>query len=310
MKPPTFLVLGAAKCGTTTLCHALGRHPEVFVSDPKEPVFFEREYERGLEYYRSRYFRDWSGEKAAGEGRVYHLYLPFVARRIRETAPEARLVAILRDPVERTHSHWWHRRTRGNERRSFGAMVEEELARLDADETFPLRESAELWRENFFPEAPIHADLRQVPIVELGHYAEQLRRYFDLFPARQLRVLFFEEFIREQERQVRKLWEFLGVDPGAAVPGPGAKNPAEGEIKSALAFRLEKLSWSLGLIRWIPKPVRTAVRRLLSRSAERPAMSGRVRRRLEDHFEEPNRDLARLLGRELPGWGEPARAGR
>jgi hypothetical protein len=74
---PTFLLLGAAKCGTTSLAYYLSQHPDVCFSDPKEPIFFEAEYEKGLDHYWQKYFQAWSGERAIGEGRPWNLYLPF-----------------------------------------------------------------------------------------------------------------------------------------------------------------------------------------------------------------------------------------
>ena len=96
---PDFFILGAAKAGTTSLFELLKLHPDVFMSSPKEPFFFEYEYEKGLGFYSRTYFRGWNGQKRIGEARVSHLLLPFVPGRIRASRPEARLIAILRDPV-------------------------------------------------------------------------------------------------------------------------------------------------------------------------------------------------------------------
>ena len=105
---PNFLIIGAPKCGTTALYYALKRHPQIHLSTPKEPFFFEEEFDRGTEYYWRTYFADgWQGQPLVGEARNAHLFVPYVTRRIYETVPHARLIASLRNPVERAFSHWW-----------------------------------------------------------------------------------------------------------------------------------------------------------------------------------------------------------
>src|SRR5437016_1099947 len=89
---PSIFLLGAAKCGTTTLSTLLEGLPDVCFSVSKEPWFFEVEYEQGLDYYRRRYFRHWCGESLLAEGRHRNLYLPWVPQRIHTTNPHAKLI--------------------------------------------------------------------------------------------------------------------------------------------------------------------------------------------------------------------------
>src|SRR5687768_11767835 len=91
---PNFLILGAARSGTTTLHEYLPLHPDVYMSMPKEPLFFEAEYRRGLDYYWRTYFRGWRGQQLVGEARVANLLLPFVVDRIAESVPDAKLIVI------------------------------------------------------------------------------------------------------------------------------------------------------------------------------------------------------------------------
>lgn len=302
MRRPTFLVLGAAKCGTTSLCALLEQHPDVFLSEPKEPLFFELEYDRGPGYYWDRYFSGWDGQAAAGEGRVYNLFLPYVAPRIRETVPDARLIVILRDPVKRAHSHWWHRRSRGYERRSFAELVRDELERLERGERFPLKRSEAAWRSNFFPKQPLTAGLREVPVLEIGHYAEQVRRYLELFPAPQLKVVLLGELGTDPEGIAASLWEFLGLEAWEGELDTRPRNTAEETVKTRLGFAVERLAWLLDLRDRIPKPVRRRIRLLLSRrTGEPPAIDSAVESRLREHYRRPNAELRDLLGHD-PGW--------
>ena len=142
--PSNFFILGAARSGTTSLYQYLARHPDVLMSTPKEPVFFEAEYENGLAYYRDRYFKGWNGEPALGEARPANLLLSYVAPRIRESFPDAKLVAILRNPVDRAYSHWWVKYCDGIEKRAFVAAVEENLARIASGVRFEGQEGERL----------------------------------------------------------------------------------------------------------------------------------------------------------------------
>lgn len=303
---PTFFVLGAAKSGTTALCDAVARHPDVLFSAPKEPVFFEREYERGLDYYWQEYFSHWSGERAIGEGRVYNLYLAFVPERIRAAYPDARLLAILRNPVDRAYSHWWHRVARGYERRSFEEAVEDELRELEDGREFGPARDPEAWQGNFFPGTRgVHADVREVRYLEMGHYAEQLDRYRAAFDPSRIHVLRFEDFVRDPKLRLREVWRFLGVDPNAAEPRLRSKNTASESVKSRPAFLLERLAWRLGLDRLVPKGWRTKIRRVLSRSRpDRPPMSSSTRATLERHFRPHNHALGTLVDWESDRWSE------
>lgn len=103
---PSFFILGAAKCGTTSLHAYLGQHPDVCVSDPKEPFFFEAEFDRGATYYFNRYFSHWAGERIVGEARHRNLYMPYIPERILRFNPRARLIICVRNPTERAISHW------------------------------------------------------------------------------------------------------------------------------------------------------------------------------------------------------------
>ena len=131
MRWPTFLIIGAGRSGTTSLYHYLGQHPDIFMSPVKEPGFFAYEDETrpligaygeaelpGYSTRREDYealFADVSVETAAGEASVDYLYLPRAARRIRRHVPQARLIAILRQPADRSHSQFWARVASGRE---------------------------------------------------------------------------------------------------------------------------------------------------------------------------------------------------
>jgi len=192
---PNFLVLGAAKAGTTSLCHYLAQHPDVFIPEVKEPIFFDAEYERGLDYYWKKYFSRWSGQPAVGEGRVFNLYLPFVPPRIRESIPDAKLIAVLRNPVERAYSHWWHRFSYRDEILPFHEAIRENLSRIARGILFEGGNGARLWRDGLVHPHAMATTHRVY--LDAGLYARQIRRYLDLFPASQLKVMFYEDLVSD-----------------------------------------------------------------------------------------------------------------
>ncbi len=130
MNSPNFFILGAARYGTTSLYRYMQRHPDVFMSSPKEPKFFEAEWDRGADYYWRRYFSGWGGEPVVGEARPANLFLPYVPERVHRLAPDAKLVVILRDPVQRAYSQWRLARLDGLDPAGFAEAIEDNLASL------------------------------------------------------------------------------------------------------------------------------------------------------------------------------------
>lgn len=310
MQRPTFFVLGAPKCGTTSLCDYLSQHPDVFIPRSKEPVFFESQYERGLDYYWERYFGGWSGESAVGDGRTYHLFLPFVARRIRESVPAARLIAILRDPVARAHSHWWHRFVYHNESLPFEDAV---AANLDSYRAGALRfddpDGPRRWRESLLH--PTALSSRHRLYLEVGLYARQLEAYRALFPADQLAVVLYDDLCRDPRGVVAGLWRFLGVEDRVELQSLEPRNRAPTRMRRRWVARLDRIAGSVA--RRLPAPLREGARRMLpghrrvaelipGREVTRPPIPPDTRERLREFYREPNRELARLLGRDLSGW--------
>jgi hypothetical protein len=301
---PSFLLLGAAKCGTTSLAHYLSQHPDVFFSEPKEPIFFEAEYEKGLAHYWQTYFRAWRGERAVGEGRVWNLYLPFVAPRIREALPDARLIALLRDPVERVHSHWWHRYSRGQEPLGFAAALAADRARIERGEGFAGQEGARCWRAGLYRESP---STGHRVLLDLGFYAEQIERYRALFPAARLEVVFHEDLAADQPGVMRRLFGFLGVDPSVTVTDASPQNVRAERVRSPTARRALFAARALGLRRLVPRRLRGLQHALLERPEQRPALDPGLRRELVAYYEPHNARLERLLGRDLSSWRSPSR---
>lgn len=179
MKLPDFLVIGAEKSGTTWLKHVLREHPEIFVPSEKELHFFDRDenFDSGLEWY-SAFF---SKSDKIHRGEITPAYLASaekVAPRIATQFPFMRLIAIIRNPVERAWSNYQMNKADG---------------KVDID----------------FSEC-IGANH---PIITKGHYAEQLSVYFDHFPKDQMLILNYDDLDRPAEL-IRRVFRFLMVDEG------------------------------------------------------------------------------------------------
>ncbi len=203
---PNFLIIGAAKSGTTSLFRYLGQHPEVFASRVKEPGFFAFEGQqvefRGpgdasrnrsavtcLREYQ-KLFESAGAAQARGEASVVYLYDGQAAGRIRQYVPQMRLIVMLRNPIERAFSNYLHLVRDGRE--PFNSFA----TALDAEEQRIADRWQYLWHYR-----------------RLGCYAEQLQRYYDLFPADQIAVFTHDEFCRQPQQVLERIFRFLDVDP-------------------------------------------------------------------------------------------------
>ncbi|MGH9243699.1 MAG: sulfotransferase family protein [Acidimicrobiales bacterium] len=268
---PTFVVIGAQKSGTTSLIHHLGEHPDVFALK-REVHFFDRHLDRGAEWYRQR-FAAAGHERAIGEGTPEYMYVDGVAPRLAALLPDARLIAILRNPVDRAYSQYWHNRTRGHEPLDFESALAAEPERLRA------------------------ADARQrarYAYVDRGRYLGQLERICDQFPRSALEIVLFEDLCRAPVPVVQSLYRFLDVDHQVVPNGVGRKrNPF-------IVYRSQRLREPIS---GLPFPLQRLAFRLNTKRTTYPAMPNDLREELHDGFAPDNAALARWLGRDLSAWG-------
>lgn len=220
------LLLGAAKCGTTFLSGLLNQHPRLCMSDPKEPFFFEAQYEKGVQFYLEHYFSNAQPNQYTGDARHRNLLLPYVPRRIAKVVDNPKFVVVLRNPLERTFSHWWHWKTRGVETRSFQEVVH---MGLQGNEFYGLS-TDEL--EQSYPDALQMNGYSQgysrfEAYVASSRYANQLERYLALFGKERILIVFHEDLIQDPASEVHRIWDFLGLDTYEKVNlKPTSKNPA------------------------------------------------------------------------------------
>lgn len=208
---PGFIMIGAQRCGTTSLFRALMDHPQVVAPTFHKGInYFDLNYYRGIRWYEghfpvveiARLRAARYGPPLAFEASGYYLYHPFALERLTRDLPGVKLVAMLRDPVERAYSAYKHESARGFEHESFERALESEDDRL-AGEIDRMRD--DLTYESF---SHRHHSYRH-----RGHYAEQLERAFALIPRSQVHVIDSAEFFSQPAEEYARLIEFLGLRP-------------------------------------------------------------------------------------------------
>jgi hypothetical protein len=224
---PDFLVIGAQKAGTTALYAYLRWHPGIAGPSWKEVSFFDRHWWRGEAWYRGQ-FPLRAGERLVGEASPSYLFHPLAPERARSLVPGAKLVALLRDPVDRAYSQYQHEVALGREPLSFeDALAAEderlvgEVERLIAD---PRAFSRAWWDYTY---------------TARGRYAEQLERWLEAFPSEQLLVVRTEDLGERPAETYASILAFLGAEPHELPDYPRVFDrdyePMRAETRAALA---------------------------------------------------------------------------
>ncbi len=292
MTMPNFLIIGAMKSGTTALYYYLEQHPEVYMSPVKEPNFFcsrEQENAAGAVTHIGAYqnlFRGVSGEKAIGEASHCYLYEPRAPTEIRRYAPEAKLIAILRNPIDRAYSHFLHMVRNGTE---------------------PLGDFAQALREE---EAGTYKERTLQDYIGRGLYYNQLKRYFGTFDRDQVRVYLYEDLSDAPTGTVQDAFRFLEVDD-SFVPDVSLRRNVSGYPKyktlDRLLRRQSRVKHALKL--YLPARLRWRLSRAFDDLKSRnlvgpPSIQPEVRRQLIEVYREDVLHLQELLHRDLSGWLE------
>jgi Sulfotransferase domain len=220
---PTFLIIGAQRAGTTSLFRYLLAHPDVAgpsggdsaVWWVKETHFFDEKYAKGVDWYRSffpleatrRRRRKRGHDLQAGEATPYYMFHPAVPARAAATLPDVRLIALLRDPVERAYSHYQMMSRTGREKLSFEEALAAEPERLEGVEEALMGET-----ETLLPSGHrAHHQHRHRAYFARGLYADQLGRWLEHFELEQLLVVPTEDLLARPSETYGEVLEFLGL---------------------------------------------------------------------------------------------------
>ena len=216
---PDFLIIGAQKGGTTFLYNILRRHPYFEAAVKKEIHFFDSpRFDRGVDWYRT-YFpqrQQRNGHRVVtGEASPYYLFYPRAAKRVADTIPQARLIALLRNPVDRAYSDYQHTFRQGNESLSFNEALDLEEERLRGEKEKILAD--ESYRS---------VNYRRYSYLARGIYVDQLKEWHKYFDPEQLLILKSEDFFDHPSKTLEIVVRFLGL-PEWDVEIAGGRNEGD-----------------------------------------------------------------------------------
>ena len=264
-----FIIIGAAKSATTWLQTQLQSDPAVYMPDP-ELHYFSREYSRGQDWYLS-HFSDEGLGRTIGEKSNSYLYVPEAAARLHRDLPQVKLIAQLRNPVERAYSSYCMLFRRGE----VGADI---ASYLDPSRS-----------EN-------------MQILGSGNFASHLQPFIDLFGRERLLILFFEGVAEAPETQMSRVRAHLGLPPRALA------EEGHGKVKDKTAPLVpvglrKRLAWMKPVVR----PLRgtapfEAARGLIARKTEYPQLTDDLRKRLNEYYGPSIETLEQISGQSLSRW--------
>ncbi len=271
---PTFLFIGADRCGSKSLHNIFRQHPECYVPPIADPYFFDKNYYRGMDWYLELFAAAPSTARAIGEFSHDYIHSADAARRIAADLPGIKLLASLRHPVERTFS-------------SYASAVSAGVIRL-----------------------PFADALEEVPmLVDNSLYADRLRVYFDLFPRQQIKVLFFDDLEADPREFASQAFEFLNlpvveeIDYGQKMSALSKSRwPLAGALTKLGANTLRRFGWVelLGHLKSSPR-----FRALFYKPytlSEKPRIEANTCARLNEIFSQQIDALEDMLGRDLSAW--------
>lgn len=296
MALPNFIVIGAAKSGTTAMYWYLAEHPQVFMSPVKETNWFAYgvDDEGALAYGDPRIhrfpvksaaayeklFAATGKARAVGEASPIYLECPQSAARIHTCMPDVRIICGLRNPVERAFSDY--------------------LMYL-RDNGRPFIAERELRTDSAWAQPDSHW-------MRVGRYHAALARYYAAFPRENIHIFLFDDLRRDLPRVVRETYRFLGVDP-AFLPDLATPYNPGGVPENMLlerVFRHTAIA-RVAIERWLPKSVFDRLRRLRAANLQKPPpLPEALRLELMEHFRDDIARTSALIGRDLGHWLVPA----
>lgn len=293
---PNLFLVGAPKCGTSSLAYWLGQHPMIFAPIEKEPGYFGSDLIfSGARTSVSRYaehYLEWESERYALDATPSYFVSEMASREIYSVRPDARIVVILRNPVDAIHSNFHHARYRLTE--SLETLEEA----LDAEP-----------RRRLQCEVPNFGVLQSTFYTEIYRYRRNITRYLEAFGGERVHVLLLDDFRSTPRRMLSRLFEVLGVDPGHAHQIDLAVKNESGRARfravSRLAIHPPKWAGQIASPFMPPKSrqrIRLWLRSLNTRPEKNPPLLLETRRRLTTEFRPEIEWLADYLDRDLSHW--------
>ena len=275
---PNLFIIGAMKSGTTSLHEYLNKHPEIFMSDIKEPGYFAEcvnYYPKDYEWYMSL-FSGVTDEIIVGESSTHYTKLPFcdgVVQKLWEYNPNARLIYIMRHPVKRAISHYWHGVKYGDEHRDI-----------------------------------LTAIIKNHEYIAFSDYAYQLQPYIERFGNEKILTLTFEELISNPKITLKYVFDWLGVSSKYSIDNIQHKYNALPEsfkkVKGlGVLYKFRKTTFWNAVAPLVPKNIKSAAAKLTQEDTTRSLeKEEEVTKILEDIFIEKVKNLQTLLNKRFDEW--------
>ncbi|PWW81195.1 hypothetical protein CR164_11690 [Prosthecochloris marina] len=183
---PNFIVVGAAKSGTTSLYQYLKQHNDIYMSFRKEIMFFDLNYYKGLEYY-AKYFKGYNGEKAIGDISPSYMCDSNVPRRIAKILPKTKIIFLLRNPIDRIYSHYWD-------------LVCWKIIKSDFRDA--IHQSA-IWKKSY--------GYLEYDILEMGLYYKYINKYREYYSDDDIGVFLYDDMCEDVYAFMDKIFDFLNI---------------------------------------------------------------------------------------------------
>lgn len=294
MKIPNFFIVGAPKCGTTAMNNYLNQHPDVYMAH-KELHYFGNDLQvknRISEQEYLQHFQNATNEKIIGEASVWYLFSVTTAKEIKDFSPDAKVLIMLRNPVDVLYSLHSQHLYDGNE-----DVIDFQSALALDDER---KAGRNLAKSVDFLKVPFYKDSVL--------FSNQVQRYLDVFGRQNVHIILYEDFAKETEKTVQGVFKFLGIDTQAPIKY-NLVNPNK-KIKSFYLHRLMKHPpRAVKKIVRIVMPVRRMRHIIMSflfkrniTEKKREEMNPEIRSSLKQFFTNDVRSLGGLINRDLSAW--------
>lgn len=292
---PNFFIIGAQRSGTTSLSQYLSDHPKVLFSKPKEPHYFADDFPgirivNSLEKYLLLFQKRAGDEIALGEGSTGYLYSSTAIKNIYAFKPNAKIIVLLRNPIDLIYSVHSHLFYHGHE------------SEPNFEKAWLLQERRKNGKN--LPNDPrFHAFLQYKRLGKIGF---QIQRLLNIVPPKQIKIFLFEEFISQTNQIYEETLNFLGVPFDGKIEFPVINQNRIHIFSSIFRIYRESVPWSLRCIvrKFIQKHNlrKLRIQRLFSRSTKRFPLDQNFRYELIEYFEEDIKNLSWLINRDLNHW--------
>lgn len=294
---PNFFIVGAPKCATSALYNYLRCHPDIFMSESKELNYFASDltsphFLNNKQVYLS-HFENAEGYKKIGEASVWYLYSKVAAKEIYEMVPDAKIIAMIRNPVEMIYSYHGQRLFNGTEdimdfEKAIEAIPDRKLGKRLPNDPFPI--------EGLY-------------YLDLAKYSEQIKRYFDLFGKENVHVIVFDDFKSNSLSEYTNTLDFLGLDKDIShdLPDDNISRNASKHYKNMFVKKL--MTSPPGTLRIIGKILipnkrirQNTLRKIKIMNIKwqpRPKLNPELYMKLSQYYEPDIEEISRLLDRDL-----------